>query len=524
MKNTKTSGIQNEGTAGSLGGQLVNAIPLIRGRRLATGGAEAASLGSVLVRAWSPSGSAAFAIVRVALRQQLDPGNEEEVSRACESLARTAVITREAARDVVVRPLVEPALRDVESARARGISRLRPDNARAFVDEIMRKVVDRVDLLASQVQAAIEPLYGPERLLEAIDGAVASSNEPLATVIAALDRIRSRVIEEDERIDRDLRESAAGLENEREGLRVVAVEANRSFFGRDRQLGKLISDVSTTVPKIGNGRITALYLPLVRRGLPAVVRALDDRIASLDERQRSIRQALDRLSALAADAELAETLSGRVLIVGAPRSPAAVNAEVERVVTAARGAVSREMRDLIAYKAPVTSILDTLLESAALAVSRYAPTRSLDDLLLADADPEVVARRLDAVIETAAIPLALSSNADRPFLSEVRCVVHRVAAGSRLPALLAEHAGYRPDTFCAGGPSDRLEALVLQPGIDIEQTAVFRAGRDAYESEIADRAAPPIHVFSDEFVANLSRKGGAAADRPDGAKGRRSAR
>jgi len=145
------------------------------------------------------------------------------------------------------------------------------------------------------------------------------------------------------------------------------------------------------------------------------------------------------------------------------------------------------------------------LVAATVAVEKFAPPRSLDDVLLADADPESVALRLDSLIQAATVPVALSSNADRRFLARVRCHVLQTPSGSRLPAILTSHAGYRADDFCPGGRADRLAVLAFQPGINIEDTAVFRAGRDAYEGELADRTTPPLHTFSDRFLGMLDR-------------------
>jgi hypothetical protein len=507
MANTNKDLTNGSRTAGSLGEQLVNALALILARRLAgDDGAEVAALASIIVRAWSSNQAAAFSLVKESLAQQISPGSEADVERALEGLSRSALLTREAVRDVCVRQMLEPAFRDIDAARARGIARLRPDNAQAFVDDIVRKVVERVDLLAAQVTGAVEPLYGPERLLAAIDGAIASSCEPLATIIAALERIRSRAMDEAERIDRDMRESAANLENEHEYLRVVAVEANRPFFGKERNLGKLIAVVGTTVPKLGNSRVTLLYLPLVRKGLPALIRALEDRIERFHERRRLLMLALDQLNAILVETEASESESGRVLVIGKPKSAAGLAAEVERVANAAHGAVARDLRDIAVFKAASSTILAEALEAATVAVAKFAPPRCLDEVLLADADPASVALRLDGLIQSATVPVALSSNADRRFLASVRCLVLHAPSGSRLPAILAAHAGYRADGFCPGGPADRLEALVLQPGINIQNTALFHAGHDAYESELADRTAPPLHVLSDEYLAGLSHK------------------
>jgi hypothetical protein len=235
-----------------------------------------------------------------------------------------------------------------------------------------------------------------------------------------------------------------------------------------------------------------------------LIRALEDRIDRLQERRQLLTRALDQLNAISLEAETSESESGRVLVVGKPKSDAGLAAEVERVTNAAHGAVARELRDIAIFKAASATILADALAAATAAVLKFAPPRSLDDVVLADANPASVALHLDGLIQAATVPVALSGNADRKFLASVRCVVLRVSAGSRLPSILAAHAGYRADSFWPGGPADRLEALVLQPGIDIEDTALFRAGHDAYESELADRTAPPLHTFSDKFLATLT--------------------
>jgi hypothetical protein len=507
MTSNNTHGAATVSTSGSLGEQFVNSVVSIHGRRSANGGgAEAVAIASTVVRTWNAENSAAFALVGESLGHQVKPGSEMEVERACKGIASGAFLTREAARDGIVKPNLESTQREMEGYRARGIARLRTDNAQASVEEIVRKVLDCVNLLVAKITGAIEPLYGAERLRSSIESAIEARSEGLATIIAAVERIRAHAETEAERIDRDLQESAAALEHEREFLRVVAIETKPSLFGGSHQLDKLITTVSTSVPRLGNARVPLIYLPLVRAGLPNVCRALDDCLDRLYKRRQEVIQAYDRLNAAAVEREKTDSASSRILVVGAPENQAGIDAEIERVVNAARSAVSKELRDLAAYKAVPTSILESMLETATSAVSKFSMPRSLDDVLLAGADPVSMALRLDAAIHEAALPLALTSNADRHFLSEVRCMVLRVSAGSRLPAILATHAGYRADAFCFEGSPDRLEVLVFQPGIDIENTTLFHAGRDAYECELADDSAPPVHVFSDSFLAGLVRK------------------
>jgi hypothetical protein len=507
MSNNNTHKTAMVSTSGSLGEQIVNSVVLIHGRRFANnGGDEAIALASRVIQTWSAIKPAAFALVKESLSQQLKPGSDVEVERTLKVVSSGAFLGREDVRDGIVRAFLEQALRDIESYGARKIAHLRTDNAQAFIDDLVRKVLDRVDLLAAQLAGSIEPLYGSERLLSSIDVEVNTCSAGLSTSIAALERIRSQAESETERIDRDLQESTACLELEREHLRIVAVESKRSLFGKGRQLVKLIATVHASVPKLGKGRVTSIYLPLVRAGMPALLRTLDDRIARLYKRREEVIQALDSLNAAAVVAAKSDGASSRVLVVGAPESKAASDAEVERVVNAARGAVTRELRDLAVYKAVPTAILESMLEAATSAVSKFSMPRSLDEVLLSSTDPASIALRLDAAIHEAAIPLALTGNADRHFLSDVRCMVLRVSAGSRLPAILTTHAGYRADAFCFEGSPDRLEVLVFQPGIDIEETTLFHAGCDAYECELADDSAPPVHVFSDSFLAGLVRK------------------
>jgi hypothetical protein len=192
-----------------------------------------------------------------------------------------------------------------------------------------------------------------------------------------------------------------------------------------------------------------------------------------------------------------------------------MDAEMERVANAARDAVERELRNICVHKAAPTAILETALSTALDAVSKFTVPRALDDVLLAEMDPASLALRLDTLIQGAAIPLALSNNADRAFLFETRCMVLRVGAGSRLPRILSEHAGYRADSFAFDGSPDRLEVLVFQPGIDINQTTLFLAGRGAYEAELADKSAPPLHVLSDSFLACLTGKPKSKTSRVD---------
>jgi len=507
MTNNNTHKAAMVSTSGSLGEQIVNSVVSIHGRRLANGGgAEVAAPASTVIRTWSSDNSATFALVGESFEHQLKPGSEMEVESACKGMSDSAFLSREVVRDKKVIPLLEATNREMENYRARAVARLRPNTAQASVEEMVRKVLDCVNLLDAKIAAAIEPLYGAERLRASIEGAIESRSEGLATIIAAVERSRAHAQTEAERIDRDLKESAAALEHEREHIRLVAIETKPSLLGGNRQLDRLITTLHVSLPKVGNARLQLMYLTRVLAGLPALLGALDDCLDRLYKRRQAIVQAYDRLNAAAVEKEKNDSASSRILVVGAPESQAGIDAEIERVMIATRSAVSKELRDLAVYKAVPTAILDSMLEAAASAVSKFSVPRPLDDVLLANADPASMALRLDTAIHDAAVPLALTSNADRHFLSEVRCLVLRVSAGSRLPAVLATHAGYRADMFCLEGSPDRLEVLVFQPGIDIENTTLFHAGRDAYECELADDAAPPVRVFSDSFLAGLVRK------------------
>src|SRR5262249_15390717 len=147
-----------------------------------------------------------------------------------------------------------------------------------------------------------------------------------------------------------------------------------------------------------------------------------------------------------------------------------------------------------------------IIATAAAGVHEHAPRRSLDEAALTDADPALAARALDTLIEKVAVPLALSGNADRAFLARHRCTVLKIAARSELPRVLGAHAGYRSDRFDLSGTADKLEVLLLQPGIDFGTTGIFEAGGAAYEDELADRTAPPLQVLSDTCLRHLADK------------------
>jgi hypothetical protein len=313
-------------------------------------------------------------------------------------------------------------------------------------------------------------------------------------------------LSEGESIDRDMAKAVAEMEVEREQLHVVATGIQRSWFGKSRQLDTLTTEIQTTIPKIGNGRLAALYLPTVRQGLPARIRAQDDRIAVLHDRMETLRQALDSVDGMCKDEGGTAGESGRVILVGQPRSNAAVAAEVERLMNASRAAVARELRDLAVYKAPAETVLTAMLATAMQAVAAHAPPKSLDDMLFTGADPAIVAQELDAIIEGVAIPVAVGPNADRAFFRSCRALVLQVPQNSRIPEVLREHVGYSPDRFCHGTRTDRMEVILVQAGIDLKDTIALQSGRSWYDDEMADRSTPPVNVYSDTFLKNLSKR------------------
>jgi len=503
---------QTETTSGSLNAQIINAGPLILGRRMDGRGCEGAAIASVTVQAWRPERTAALRLVAEFLRAQLVPGSEADVERAMQALARNALLTRQAIRDAVVRPLVEPALREIASIRARNVAQLSPENAQAVVDGIVRNTLERIDLTAAQVKSEVWLCFGPERLLKAIDTAIADSDEVLANLLAGMERLRDRSLSEGESIDRDMAKAIAEMEAEREQLHVVATGVKKSWLGKSRLLDTLTMEIQTTIPKIGNGRLATLYLPEIQKGLPTRVRASEDRIAVLHDRQDTLRHALDAVEGMGKDDGAVTSESGRVILVGQPRSAAAVAAEVERLMNASRPAVARELRDLAVYKAPAETVLASMLATASQAVAAHAPPKSLDDMLFAGADPAAVAHELDAIIEGVAIPVAVGPNADRAFFRSCRALVLQVPQNSRIPEVLREHVGYPPDRFCYGARSDRMEVILVQAGIEIKDTVVLQSGRSWYDDEMADRSTPPVNVYSDTFLRNLAKRSNGKAE------------
>ncbi|MBN2559516.1 MAG: hypothetical protein JXQ75_01110 [Phycisphaerae bacterium] len=505
---------QADTTSGSLTAQLTNAGPRVLGRRMDGQGCEAVGVASITVQAWRPDRTAALRLVAECLRGQLVPGAEADAERATQALARNVRLTRQAIRDAVVRPLVEPALRDIASIRARNVAGLTPENARPTVDGIVRHTLERIDLTAAQVKSEVGLCFGPERLLKSIDTAIADSDESLSNLLVGLERIRDRSLAEGESIDRDMAKAVAQMEAEREQLHVIATGVSKTWFGRSRQLDTLTAEIQTTIPKIGNGRLAALYLPAVRDGLPARIQALEDRIAVLHERRDALRHALDAVEGISREDRSTANESGRLILVGQPRSAAAIAAEVERLMNASRPAIARELRDLAVCKAPAESIIAAVLAVANQAVAAHAPPKSLDDALFTGTAPAAVARELDAIIEGVAIPVAVGPNADRAFFRDCRALVMRVPRNSRIPEVLREHVHYPPDRFCYGERPDRMEIILVQAGIDLKDTVVLQSGRSWYDDEAADRSSPPVNVYTDAFLKNLARRSNGKGESP----------
>jgi len=499
-------------TAGSLHSQRVNAGPLILGRRKDGRGCEVVALATMTVQVWRPDQTAALRLVDEILRAHLVPGNESDAERTMQALAKHARLTRHAIRDEVVFPIVEPTLRELLSLRSRSIAQLTPENARATVERIVRSTLEHIDLAAAKIRSEVGLCFGPQRLLKAIDSAIADSKEVLADLIVALERLRDRTLSEGESIDRDIAKAVAEMDAEREQLHVVATGVQKSWFGKSRQLDTLTTEIQTTIPKFGYNRMATQYLVPVSEGLPARRRALDDRIAVLHDRREALKQALDDAEGMSKNEGEAASESGRVILVGQPRSAAAVAAEVERLVNVSRPAIAHELRDLAVFKAPAETVLESMLALASEVVAKHAPPKSLDDALFTGTDPASVARELDAILEGVAIPVAVGPNADRAFFRNCRALVLQVPQNSRIPEVLHEHAGYSLDRFCYGEQSDRMEVLLLQAGIDLKDTVTFQSGRSWYDDETADRSTPPVSIYSDTFLKNLAKRPNGKAD------------
>jgi hypothetical protein len=181
-------------------------------------------------------------------------------------------------------------------------------------------------------------------------------------------------------------------------------------------------------------------------------------------------------------------------------------------MNASRPAIARELRDLAVYKAPAQSIIASMLAVANQAVAAHAPPKSLDDALFTGTDPTAIARELDAIIEGVAVPVAVGPNADRAFFRSCRALVMQVPKNSRIPEVLREHVHYPPDRFCFGERSDRLEVILVQAGIDLKDTVVLQSGRSWYDDETADRSTPPVNVFADAFLKNLTKRSNGKAE------------
>jgi hypothetical protein len=470
------------------------------------------SVASVVVQAWRPDRTATLKLVVECLRAQLVPGNETDAERAMQALARSARLNRQAIRDTVVHSLVEEALREIASLRARNVAQLSPENAQAIVDGIVRGTLERIDLTAARVKSEVGLCFGPERLLNAIDTAIADSGEVLANLLVGLERLRDRSLGEEESIDRDMARAVAEMDADREQLHVVAVGVGRRWFGRARLLDTLTTEIQTTIPKIGKSRMAALYLPAVREGLPARLRALEDRISVLQGRREALKRALDAADGMLKDDGGTARESGRVILVGQPRSAAAIAAEVERLMDASRPAIARRLRDLAVHKAPADSVLASMLAVASQAVASHAPPKSLDDALFSGTDPATVAQEIDAILENVVSPVAVGPNADRAFLRDCRARVLQVPQNSRIPEVMHDHAEYPLDRFCFGERSDRMEVILLQVGIDLKDTVVFESGRSWLDDEVADRSAPPVNVYSDAFLKGLARRSNGKAE------------
>lgn len=494
-------------TAGSLVEQAANAELRIAAARQERGsGYEAVAVGGYEIKAWTPLTKAMFVIAERAVEAALDPGRPEVVEQSTAYLGRRAVLTREAVRDTEVLPLRQQTADAMTKHIARAVAGLDVRNATAACQAIVRKLYDEVAHLETRATAGVTRAFAPARLLDGIDEAVRAAETGLATLASALRRLKRHSETESARINQDLAASEQAALDGEEHLRIIARETGRArLFGVDRALNQVMREVHVTIPKLTGERIAQLYLPVVREHLHAVERALADRAERLEARIVAVRQLHEQLRSLRAEDAARLTGRARVRVVGAPATAAARDSAVDEVVVAAYPAVERELRDCIVWKSAPERMVADLLELVRERVAAQIAVRSIDDVLLKDADPEKVALMIDHLIRDAEVPVALEPGADRSCFRELRCRVIRVPAGSRVAQALIDHAGYRADVFDWTAPPDTIQVLIWQAGLSIRSMRVFVGSEMAYREERADPAAPPVETLADNILRGLVR-------------------
>jgi hypothetical protein len=503
-------------TAGSLLEQTANMeMRIAAARRVHGSGHEATGIGGRKMIAWSPRFEAVFDIIERAINSVLNPGTPEDLDRVTEFVGRRAVFTRDAVRDTEVMPLRHQSSEAINKAIAMGVARLEVRNAVVVCQAIVRRVYEEVEHLRMRIEAAITHALAPARLLDRLDETIRESDAPLAVFTLALRRLEGRAQAEPARIDQDLADSAAAVLAAEERLRVIAHETTRTrMFGVERAVGQVVREVQVTVPKLTDETLSQMYLPKFRDRIVDIARVLTDRAGQTEERQLAIRDLQRQLRARRRD-ELARLSGrGRVQLMGAPASESERRAEVDRVVDTVYSGVARELRDLLVWKAAQDCLLDECVALVQNRVDAVVPARSIDAVVLSrDADPRKVALMIDEVIQSCEVSVALEAGADRTFMREWCCRVIRLPSGAKIAQALIQYAGYRDDEFDFSGPPDCLEVIVLQPGISLRATRLFRGGASAYRDERGDPAAPPVETFADAFLRTLTRRRSAVSRR-----------
>jgi hypothetical protein len=513
-------------TAGSLGEQFSNAEASIAPARQSRGGGfEAIATSGLVFVTWNPAEEAALEILDRTLTEALDPGDHTALEHATEELTRAALLGRTSLRDAVVLRLVEPAQVAVQKQLSLAIAGMTVANAAQTCATIVRNTYAVVEQLRARIEAELDAHLTESAILGRIDAAAREGTTPLALLMGALGRVGGGIPDAIARAEQDSRDAQRIALEQEQLIRIRATEAGRAtLFGRDRVVQTMVREVTTSIPKLTNERIAAVYLPAVRNGMPAIARCCEDRRTQLDARRNAVLQARTQLQALSAEVSERQAARGRVRIVGAPRTEATRRAAIETVVEAVLPSIRKELRDLIIYKAPATRLLEELLAVVRTRLRSMQPARSIDEALLDGQDPAAVAVALDREIQDAGLPLGLVPDADRHRLRALRCRVLRVPPGSRVAAALVEHARYPATEFAETAALDTIEVLLWQPGIHVADTRIFHGGEEAWHGESADPSVGPLQTLAPALLAALRKTEVEAEPTARPAEGRRRAR
>lgn len=490
-------------TAGSLLQQAANHSPKLTGQRLHRGsGAEASSVGGMLFELYSPVEEAAERLAEQALREALHPGEVQAAEAAARQLDEEALLTRETVRARLVAGFVPETERQLDRVITETLPLMSPRNCVDKAGEILNRSQKVIDQTRAQLEGTLRPHYLDSHLITRLEGAIERGDASIATLLSAVAHLRGRVEADPAEIDATLRKLETQVKQERQQLLVACSETRGGLFGLGRgdAINHARATVSAKVPVLGKARLGLFYLPLVRDGAPAVLRALDHAQTRLAARRLVVEDALRQLHVQRAARERRESVGGRVRILGAPSTAAERAALVDKLVLATWPGVRRLLRDRITWQAPAERLLLDLLEPVRNELRRQAPSRTLDDALFTGRDPAQVAQDFDRAVRAAAVPLGLATSVDRGALLQTHCVVLRIPQGSRLRAALVEHCKYDASRVAESDSTHRIDVLQWQLGISLCDTDLYQQGADAWALERADPTAPPLQTLSEALL------------------------